>query len=160
MRCARNIASWNDPGHSKSPIVNDDIDWTDFVFRRGTTATKTGTTVYAWALMRNHTHMLVRSGNSGLRGFMCKLLTGYASSCNRRHHRWGHVFQNRYTIDCLRRRPLFSTTCQLYSSESAVCRNGWQPWRTGFVSMVRTRRDYEPGLSLAENASSACQHQR
>jgi hypothetical protein len=32
----------------------------------------------------------------GLSGFMRRLLTGYAVSYNRRHRRWGCLFQNRY----------------------------------------------------------------
>jgi len=83
-------------GIEKGPIVKDDEDRADFVSRLGTTAKKTCTTVYAWALMSNHAHILLRSGNGGMPGFMRKLLTGYAGSYNRRHHRYGHVFQNRY----------------------------------------------------------------
>jgi len=52
--------------------------------------------IYAWALMTNHAHILVRSGPRGLPGFMRRLLTGYAGSFNRRHRRHGHLFQNRY----------------------------------------------------------------
>lgn len=71
-------------GIEKGPIAKDDKDRADFVSRLGSNAKKTGTTVYAWALMRNHAHMLLRSGNGGMPGFMRKLLTGYAGSCNRR----------------------------------------------------------------------------
>jgi REP element-mobilizing transposase RayT len=34
--------------------------------------------VYAWALMTNHAHILLKSGNGGVSAFMRKLLTGYA----------------------------------------------------------------------------------
>jgi len=66
------------------------------VERMGSLAEKTGTAIYAWALMRNHAHILLRSGVSGLSDFMRKLLTGYAISYNRRHKRHGYLFQNRY----------------------------------------------------------------
>jgi REP element-mobilizing transposase RayT len=46
--------------------------------------------------MANHAHILLRSSEIGLSGFMRRLLTGYAISYNRRHRRWGHLFQNRY----------------------------------------------------------------
>jgi REP element-mobilizing transposase RayT len=59
-------------------------------------ASETGTPVYAWALMTNHAHILLRSGPSGLSKYMLRFLSGYAGSYNRRHHRHGHVFQNRY----------------------------------------------------------------
>jgi len=62
----------------------------------GRIALESKTPVYAWALMTNHAHVLLRSGPKGLPGFMRRLLTGYAGSFNRRHRRHGHLFQNRY----------------------------------------------------------------
>jgi len=46
--------------------------------------------------MTNHAHILLRSAEIGLSGYMRRFLTGYAVSYNRRHRRWGHLFQNRY----------------------------------------------------------------
>ena len=46
--------------------------------------------------MTNHAHILLRSSELGISGFMRRLLTGYAVYYNRRHRRWGHLFQNRY----------------------------------------------------------------
>ena len=48
--------------------------------------------------MTNHAHILLRSSEIGLSGFMrfAGGLTGYAISYNRRHRRWGHLFKNRY----------------------------------------------------------------
>jgi putative transposase len=77
-------------------IVNDVADRKNFVERLGELAAGTKTTIYAWALLTNHAHILLRSAEIGLSGFMRRLLTGYAISCNRRHRRWGHLFQNRY----------------------------------------------------------------
>jgi len=52
--------------------------------------------IFAWALMPNHAHILIRSGIYGLPRYMRRLLTGYAIYYNRRHDRYGHLFQNRY----------------------------------------------------------------
>jgi hypothetical protein len=46
--------------------------------------------------MTNHAHILLKSGAAGLPPFMRKLLTGYAVTFNKRHNRYGHLFQNRY----------------------------------------------------------------
>ncbi len=54
------------------------------------------TSIYAWALMSNHAHILLSSEVQGLAKFMRRFLTGYAVSYNVRHRRHGHVFQNRY----------------------------------------------------------------
>ena len=83
-------------GIEKNNIVSDDRDRQDFVNRLGTIALETATPIYAWALMPNHAHILLRSGPAGLSHFMRRLLSGYAISYNLRHKRHGHLFQNRY----------------------------------------------------------------
>ncbi len=57
---------------------------------------KTGIRIYAWSLMPNHFHMLVRTGPLPLSSVMRKVLTGYAVTFNKRRNRTGHLFQNRY----------------------------------------------------------------
>ncbi len=83
-------------GLERGAIVKDDVDRAAFVARLGAVAQATGTPLYAWALLSNHAHLLLRSGPTGLPRFMRRFLTGYASTFNRRHQRVGHLFQNRY----------------------------------------------------------------
>ncbi len=83
-------------GIEKGRIVRDDQDRQAFVERLGRVAPLTRTSVYAWALLPNHVHLLVRSGTVGLPAFMRRLLTGYAITFNKRHERHGHLFENRY----------------------------------------------------------------
>jgi REP element-mobilizing transposase RayT len=94
-------------GIERRKIVDDDKDRQDFVSRMGTIALETGTSMYAWALMTNHAHILLRSGLSGLPRYMKRLLTGYAISYNRRHRRHGHLFQNRYKSIICEEDPYF-----------------------------------------------------
>ncbi len=83
-------------GIEKRKIVDDDTDREDFVTRMGAIALDTRTSIYAWALMTNHAHILLRSSSVGLPTFMRRLLSGYAILYNLRHKRYGHLFQNRY----------------------------------------------------------------
>jgi REP element-mobilizing transposase RayT/predicted HTH domain antitoxin len=83
-------------GIEKRRIVDDVADRKNFTKRMGELAAGTNTIIYAFALMTNHAHILLRSAEIGLSGFMRRLLTGYAISYNRRHRRWGYLFQNRY----------------------------------------------------------------
>ena len=71
-------------------IVMDDDDRDLFVSRLSIAAAATGTKIYAWALMTNHAHLLLKSGEAGLSLFMRKFLTGYAILYYRRHFRHGH----------------------------------------------------------------------
>ncbi|MBM4309922.1 MAG: hypothetical protein FJ119_03100 [Deltaproteobacteria bacterium] len=83
-------------GIEKKPIVKTDTDREDFVSRLGRLSLETETAIYAWSLMTNHAHMLVRTSGVGLSKYMRRLLTGYAVNFNNRHSRHGHLFQNRY----------------------------------------------------------------
>jgi REP element-mobilizing transposase RayT len=83
-------------GISKTDIFGDDQDRNRFLERLGVTVMEGQCTVYAWALMTNHVHILFKSGKQGISSVMRKLLTWYAQYYNRRHKRTGHLFENRY----------------------------------------------------------------
>ncbi len=83
-------------GIERGSIVRDDKDREEFLKRMGELANETATSIYAFALMNNHAHILLKSGPRGLPAFMRRLLSGYAQYFNRRHKRVGHLFQNRY----------------------------------------------------------------
>jgi hypothetical protein len=53
--------------------------------------------VYAWALVPNPGHPLVRMGNQPPFRSVRRLLMGDVVDVNRRHRRVGHRFPNRYT---------------------------------------------------------------
>jgi REP element-mobilizing transposase RayT len=57
---------------------------------------ETGTDCFAWSLLDNHFHLLLRCNRIALSVFMRRLLTGYAVNSNHRSKRSGHLFQNRY----------------------------------------------------------------
>jgi len=77
-------------------IFRTDKDRNDFLDRLAIQCEGEALKVYAWALIPNHFHLLVRTGNRLLSTSMRKILTGYVVRFNRRHRRQGHLFQNRY----------------------------------------------------------------
>jgi len=83
-------------GIERGKIFNDDEDRDSFVERLRMLLLETGTACYAWALIPNHFHLLLKPHTVELARFMRRLLTGYAVTFNRRHKRSGHLFQNRY----------------------------------------------------------------
>jgi REP element-mobilizing transposase RayT len=94
-------------GIEKRRIVDNDGDRENFVTRMGSIALETGTSIYAWVLMTNHAHILLRSSTAGLPTFMCRVLSGYATWYNRKHQRYGHLFQNRYKSIVCEEDPYF-----------------------------------------------------
>ena len=83
-------------GIEKRKIFLDDQDLRKFLDGVGENLSRWGIRCFAWALMPNHFHLLVRSDNGRLPSFMRCLMTGYAKYFNTRHDRVGHLFQNRY----------------------------------------------------------------
>ena len=83
-------------GIEKRRIVDDDQDRKNFIDRLGRVSVETETKILAWSLLKNHAHILLKSGPRGLSQFMRRFLTGYAVGYNLRHRRHGHLFQNRY----------------------------------------------------------------
>jgi putative transposase len=77
-------------------IFGDIKDREDFIVRVNDLCKKQALSVYAWALMDNHFHLLIRTGTLSLSDIMRKILTGYVVNYNHRHKRYGHLFQNRY----------------------------------------------------------------
>lgn len=83
-------------GIEKRNIFFNDTDRNDFIERLSCIAQDSGMDVYAWTLMPNHFHFLCKTAKQPLATSMRKLLTGYVVNFNRRHQRYGHLFQNRY----------------------------------------------------------------
>jgi putative transposase len=83
-------------GIERRRIFLTDFDRDDFLDRIEAVLVESGTPCYAWALMPNHFHLLLRTGNAPISKVMGRLLSGYAGRFNRRHRRSGHLFQNRY----------------------------------------------------------------
>lgn len=83
-------------GIERKKIFRDDKDRDSFIERLGGVLLDTTTRCYAFALLPNHAHLLLKTGNTPVATIMRRLLTGYAVSFNRRYRRHGHLFQNRY----------------------------------------------------------------
>lgn len=83
-------------GIERRKIFYDDTDRDNFLERLGVVLVDTDTPCFAWALIPNHLHLLLRTGLAPIATVMRRLLTGYAVSFNRRHRRHGQLFQNRY----------------------------------------------------------------
>ena len=106
--------------------------------------------IYAWALIDNHFHLLARTGNEALSNSMRKLLTGYVVNYNRRHKRYGHLFQNRYkSIICEDDPYLLELTRYIHLNplRAKIVKNleelkGY-PWCGHSVIVGRVKRDWQ-----------------
>jgi REP element-mobilizing transposase RayT len=83
-------------GIERRKIFANDADRDQFLSRLGEVLEETKTICYAWALLPNHFHLLIRTGPVPISTTMRQLLTGYAVWYNRTHRRHGHLFRNRF----------------------------------------------------------------
>jgi len=83
-------------GIERRKIFRSDFDRNNFVNRLADLIPETQTDCFAWALLPNHVHLLLRTGSVPVSILMSRLLTGYAVWFNNRHQRHGQLFQNRY----------------------------------------------------------------
>lgn len=83
-------------GIERAKIFRDAEDCEDFIERLDALVVETRVRCLAWALIPNHFHLLLKTGDEPISTLMRRLLTGYAVGHNRRHRRSGHLFQNRY----------------------------------------------------------------
>jgi REP element-mobilizing transposase RayT len=137
-------------GIERRKIFRDNKDKDNFFERLGNIIEDTSTPCYAWCLLSNHVHLLLRTGDHPIAALMRRLLTGYALTFNRRYGRHGQLFQNRYkSILCqedayllelvryIHLNPLRAKLIESYSSLGGykycghgyilgIRRNGWQ----------------------------------
>jgi REP element-mobilizing transposase RayT len=145
-------------GIEKRNIVDDNWDRTAFVSRLGDQAKKTGTSIYAWSLLKNHAHFLLRSGYSGLPKFMRRFLTGYAVGYNRRHKRFGHLFQNRYkSILCedVRKTPISGNWSVIFTSTQSGP-DWWPPYRNWIPTPGAATASYWAGGRMTGKTETMC----
>ena len=123
-------------GIERRKIFYDDEDRDAFVDRFGAVLSETHTDCFAWALMPNHAHWLLRTGLAPISTVMRRLLTGYAVQFNRRHRRHGHVFQNRYKSILCQEDPYL---------KELVRYTHLNPLRAGLVADYRSLRKFAYG---------------
>jgi putative transposase len=120
-------------GIEGTTIFRSDKDRDDFLDRLAAQCEADALKVYAWALIPNHFHLLVQTGNHPLYASMRKMLTGYVIRFNRRHHRQGHLLQNRYkSIVCEEDPYLLELTRYIHLN----------PLRAGIVRTIRELERY------------------
>ena len=83
-------------GIERRKIFIADYDYEDFLSRLEKALDKAGSKCFAFSLLGNHFHLLIRRGHRPLAELMSRLMAGYAVNFNLRHKRAGHLFQNRY----------------------------------------------------------------
>jgi REP element-mobilizing transposase RayT len=87
----------NTRGNNKARVYIDGLDHYVFVRLLERSVDKYEWVVYAWCLMTNHYHFVVRIPEGGLSEGMSELNGSFGRWANRRHGRCDHVFGRRFS---------------------------------------------------------------
>jgi putative transposase len=83
-------------GNNKRDIFLSDEDHLVFIRLLNRLATKHGWTIFAYCLMTNHYHLVMRIDERGMSRGLCELNSQYALLFNQSHARINHLFGKRY----------------------------------------------------------------
>lgn len=83
-------------GIDRAELFYDDEDRHEFLRRLERYRDTCGLTVYAWCLMANHAHLLMKVDSDELAKAMKRLLLSYSRYFNAKYDRVGYLFQDRY----------------------------------------------------------------
>lgn len=83
-------------GNEGREIFQDDIDRSFFLYLTSELSERFDMDIYAYVLMENHYHLLVKTHKANLKKAMHWFGTTYTQKYNWRHSRHGHLFQGRY----------------------------------------------------------------
>ena len=97
-------------GVSRCIIYEDDEDFEQFVKMLERQLAKQKVKLYAWCLMDNHYHLLVKGKMEDISVMMRALNSNYAHYFNERHGRVGHLFQGRFRSEVVESDARFIVT--------------------------------------------------
>jgi REP element-mobilizing transposase RayT len=83
-------------GIDRTQLFYDDDDRAAFIKRVARYKEECGFSLYAYCLMGNHVHLLLKEGACSISETIKRLATSYAHWFNAKYDRSGHLFQNRF----------------------------------------------------------------
>ena len=96
-------------GINQQNIFADDEDHEKFMAILDTYHKKMGYEIYAYCLMGNHVHLLIKEGKEILSNTMKRIGASYAYWYNWQYNRKGHLFQDRYKSEAVEDDAYFLT---------------------------------------------------
>ncbi|MBS8265685.1 transposase [Mesobacillus boroniphilus] len=96
-------------GVNRQDIFHDDEDRMKFLEILKKYKEYAGLVVYAWCLMSNHIHLLLKEGEEGIGATMKRVGVSYALFFNWKYQTSGHLFQNRFNSESVEQDDYFLT---------------------------------------------------
>ena len=122
IKSKTNIYHLMNRGLNKQLLFDDEVDYLRYLQLINDIKKEFGIKVYAYCLMSNHVHMLVKDVNEKLSFAMRRLNSRYAMYYNKKNDRVGYVFSDRYKSEVIETREYF-LTCLRYIHQNPIKAN-------------------------------------
>jgi putative transposase len=96
-------------GANKQEIFHDDFDRIKYLDLLQKYKSESGFRMYAWCLMGNHVHLLLKEGSEDISLVMKRVGVSYAFYYNFKYNTTGHLFQDRFKSENVENRMYFLT---------------------------------------------------
>lgn len=96
-------------GNERRDIFLEDADKLTFIDFLYAKKSDEGCLLYAYCLMDNHVHIVVKEGCNGIAKLMKRIGTSYVKYFNQKYQRVGHLFQDRYKSETIESDSYFLT---------------------------------------------------
>lgn len=144
-------------GINQVQLFYDDADKEAFLKRLERYKEECDLTIFAWCLMDNHMHLLVRSDLDNLSSAMKRLQLSYSGYYNRKYDRNGYLFQDRFKSKPVDDEGYFLSVLR-YIHRNPLEAGKWVDEWTSYDEYMSTPRITDTGFAfsiLSENKSSA-----
>jgi len=106
-------------GVNRQEIFHEEEDWKMFLDILKKYKSKFQLTVYAWCLMGNHVHLLMKEGDENISVTMKRIGISYVRYYNWKYRTTGHLFQDRFRSENVES-PLYFRTVVRYIHQNPV----------------------------------------
>lgn len=96
-------------GINRQRIFEEDEDYRMFLRTLQNCREQSAFSLYAWCLMPNHIHLLLKEGRDPLSNVFRRIGAGFVKTYNRKYNRTGHLFEDRYLSEAVEYDSYFLT---------------------------------------------------
>lgn len=127
-------------GANKQEIFHDDDDRIKFLDTLRKYSQRFGVKIYAWCLMSNHVHLLLREGDESISITMKRIGVSFALYYNYKYMTTGHLFQDRFKSENVESTNYLLTVTRYIHQKPHKSSNRYPPRRMDVEQLPRLLR--------------------
>lgn len=137
---------------NKQMLFDEENDFVEYLNLLSKSKIKFNIKIFAYCLMTNHVHILLKDHNDALKDFMKSINTSYAKYYNKKYERVGYVFNDRfhsepvenvkYFLTCLRyihQNPVKALICKMTYDYKFTSIHAYRRMKGNYLNIVDTK---------------------